>query len=127
MNIYGCQGATEFVICAGYRGYMIKEFFANYVLHRSDVTFDLAAHSIEYHENKAEPWRVTVVDTGQETLTGGRLKRVAHLLTPGETFLMTYGDGLADISVEKLLAHHASRESWRHSPRRSHPAATARR
>ncbi len=106
MKIYAAQGATDFIICAGYRGYMIKEYFANYVLHCSDVTFDMAAQSVEYHRNSAEPWRVTIVDTGQETLTGGRLKRVGHLLAPGETFLMTYGDGLADISLEALLAHH---------------------
>jgi len=106
MKIFAAQGATDFIICAGYRGYMIKEWFANYVLHCSDVTFDMAAHSVEYHRNAAEPWRVTIVDTGAETLTGGRLKRVSHLLTPGETFFMTYGDGLADISLAALLAHH---------------------
>jgi len=106
MKIYASQGATDFIICAGYRGYMIKEYFANYVLHRSDVTFDMAAQTVEYHRNSAEPWRVTIVDTGAETLTGGRLKRVRHLLTPGETFLMTYGDGVADISIEGLLATH---------------------
>ncbi|UPY37433.1 glucose-1-phosphate cytidylyltransferase [Sediminicoccus sp. KRV36] len=106
MKIYASQGATDFIICAGYRGYMIKEYFANYVLHRSDVTIDLAAHTVEYHRNSAEPWRVTIVDTGAETLTGGRLKRIGHLLTPGETFCMTYGDGVADISLEKLLARH---------------------
>lgn len=106
MKLYASQGATDFIICAGYRGYMIKEYFANYVLHRSDVTFDMAAQTVEYHRNSAEPWRVTIVDTGSETLTGGRLKRVGGLLTPGETFLMTYGDGLADISIADLLTQH---------------------
>lgn len=106
MEMYGRQGATEFIICAGYRGYMIKEYFFNYVMHRSDVTFDMSAHSVEYHRNQAEPWRVTIVDTGAETLTGGRLKRIAHLLDPGQTFLMTYGDGVADLSLPALLAHH---------------------
>ena len=106
MKIYASQGATDFIICAGYRGYMLKEYFANYVLHRSDVTFDMAAQTVEYHRNSAEAWRVTIVDTGAETLTGGRLKRVGHLLTPGETFLMTYGDGVADISIDALLAQH---------------------
>lgn len=106
MKIYAAQGATDFIICAGYRGYMIKEYFANYVLHRSDVTIDMAAHTVNYHRNAAEPWRVTIVDTGADTLTGGRLKRVGHLLTPGETFFMTYGDGLADIRLDHLLSHH---------------------
>jgi len=106
MKIYASQGATDFIICAGYRGYMIKEYFANYVLHRSDVTFDLAAQTVQYHRNAAEPWRVTIVDTGAETLTGGRLKRIGHLLPPGETFMMTYGDGVADISIPGLLTQH---------------------
>ena len=106
MDIFGRQGATDFIICAGYRGYMIKEYFANYVLHCSDVTIDLAAHSVSYHRNAAEPWRVTIIDTGADTLTGGRLKRITHLLTEDETVLMTYGDGVADISVDKLLEFH---------------------
>lgn len=106
MKIYAAQGVDDFIICAGYRGYMIKEYFANYVLHRSDVTIDMGRREIHYHRNSAEPWRVTIVDTGAETQTGGRLKRVAHLLTPGETFLLTYGDGLADISIAALLDLH---------------------
>jgi len=106
MKIYAHQGVNDFIICAGHKGYLIKEYFANYVLHRSDVTIDLATHSIEYHRNAAEPWRVTIVDTGADTLTGGRLKRVGPLLTPGETFFLTYGDGVADIALDKLLATH---------------------
>ena len=106
MKLYAAQGVTDFIICAGYRGYQIKEYFSNYVLHRSDVTIDMVAQKVEYHHNAAEPWRVTIVDTGAETMTGGRLKRVGHLLTPGETFFMTYGDGVADISLKNLLAHH---------------------
>ena len=106
MKIYASQGATDFIICAGYKGYVLKEYFANYVLHRSDVTFDMATRSVEYHRNSAESWRVTIIDTGADTLTGGRLKRVGHLLPKGETFLMTYGDGVADISLRALLAQH---------------------
>jgi len=106
MKIYASQGVNDFIICAGYRGYMIKEYFANYVLHRSDITIDMGSREIHYHRNSAEPWRVTIVDTGAETLTGGRLKRIGHLLDPGKTFLMTYGDGVADISVDALLAQH---------------------
>jgi glucose-1-phosphate cytidylyltransferase len=106
MNIYSSQGVNDFIICAGYRGYMIKEYFSNYILHSSDITIDMKTREIHYHNNSPTPWRVTIVDTGADTLTGGRLKRVGHLLDPGETFLMTYGDGVADISVDALLAQH---------------------
>ena len=106
MNIYAHHGFDDFVICLGYRGYVIKEYFANYVLHRSDVTFDMAAGKTIYHRSYAQPWRVTLVDTGPETLTGGRIKRVAPYLAPNEPFCLTYGDGVADIDIAKLVAFH---------------------
>lgn len=104
MKIYSHYGLNDFVICLGYRGYMIKEYFANYILHASDVTIDLSSGVIDYHSNKAEPWRVTLVDTGEGTLTGGRLKRVAHHV--GDTFCLTYGDGVADIDIGAEIAFH---------------------
>ena len=106
MKIYTHFGFNDFVICVGYRGYMIKEYFANYVLHSSDVTVDMANHQITYHQKTSEPWRVTMVDTGQETLTGGRVKRVRDYLDPDETFFMTYGDGVANVDIRSLLAFH---------------------
>ena len=105
MKIYAAGGVNDFVICAGYRGYMIKEYFANYFLHMSDVTFDMENNTMEVHEKRTEPWRVTVVDTGEHTMTGGRLKRVRDYLGD-ETFCMTYGDGVADIDVRALLEFH---------------------
>ncbi|MBU6386048.1 MAG: glucose-1-phosphate cytidylyltransferase [Planctomycetes bacterium] len=107
MKIYSAYGIHEFIVCAGYKGYIIKEYFSNYFLHMSDVTFDMASNTVEVHHRKAEPWRVTVVDTGDETMTGGRLKRVAPYLQDG-TFCMTYGDGVADINVGKLIEFHCS-------------------
>jgi glucose-1-phosphate cytidylyltransferase len=106
MNIYTTYGVTDFVICLGYRGYMIKEYFANYVMHESDLTVDARTSEIIYHTNYAEPWRVTLVDTGLTTMTGGRLKRVGRYLDPDESFSMTYGDGLADIDIGALIAFH---------------------
>lgn len=106
MKIYAAHGITDFVICLGYRGYMIKEFFANYVLHGSDVTVDIAANRIEYHESTAEPWRVALIETGLETQTGGRLKRIARWLDGENAFCMTYGDGLADIDIGAEIAFH---------------------
>jgi glucose-1-phosphate cytidylyltransferase len=105
MKGYGEQGFTDFVICLGYKGYVIKEYFANYFLHNSDVTFDLQGQCMEVHEHTVEPWRVTLVDTGPETQTGGRLKRVAPYVAD-ETFMMTYGDGVADVDLAALLALH---------------------
>ena len=99
MKIYASHGITDFIICCGYTGYLIKEYFANYFLHTSDVTFDLASNRMEVHERFAEPWRVTLVDTGQHTGTGGRLKRVASYLQGERDFCFTYGDGVADIDV----------------------------
>jgi glucose-1-phosphate cytidylyltransferase len=107
MMIYSQHGLNDFVVCLGYKGYVIKEYFANYVMHRSDFTVDLAAGSIEYHgAADVRPWRITLVDTGAETMTGGRVKRVGHLLPKDEPFCMTYGDGVSDIDLTKLIAHH---------------------
>ncbi|MDT3719875.1 glucose-1-phosphate cytidylyltransferase [Pseudomonas oryzihabitans] len=107
MKIYSHYGINDFVICLGYKGYVIKEYFANYFLHMSDVTFDMAENRMHIHERHAEPWRVTLVDTGEHTATGGRLKRVRHYLDE-ETFCFTYGDGVADIDVGRLIAFHRS-------------------
>lgn len=106
MKIYAAHGITDFVVCLGYKGYVIKEFFANYFLHLADVTIDLGAGSIEVHAAKSEPWRVTLVDTGLSTQTGGRLKAVRQYLEPDEPFCFTYGDGVADINISAQLAFH---------------------
>ncbi|WP_420477188.1 glucose-1-phosphate cytidylyltransferase [Noviherbaspirillum sp. ST9] len=106
MKIFSHHGVNDFVICLGYKGYVIKEYFANYFLHMSDVTFDLGKNSMEVHEQHSEPWRVTLVDTGEQTMTGGRLKRVKNYLTPGEPFCFTYGDGVADIDITAEIAFH---------------------
>jgi glucose-1-phosphate cytidylyltransferase len=106
MKIYTTYGITDFVICLGYKGYVIKDFFANYALHMSNVTMDLATGEVEVHQARAEPWRISLIDTGEHTLTGGRLKRVAHLLD--DTFCMTYGDGVGDINITKLVEFHKS-------------------
>lgn len=108
MKIYSAHGIRDFIICAGYKGYVIKEYFANYFLHMSDVTFDMEKNSMEVHQRKAEPWKVTVVDTGEATMTGGRLKRVLSYV-PNETFCMTYGDGVGDVDITAVIkAHRAS-------------------
>lgn len=106
MKIYSHYGVNDFVICLGYKGYVIKEYFANYFLHMSDVTFDMASNKMEVHQNNAEPWRVTLVETGAETQTGGRLRRVRDYLTPGEDFCFTYGDGVGDVNIDALIAFH---------------------
>jgi len=106
MTLYSRHGFNDFVVCLGYRGYMIKEYFANYVLHNADVTVDLGKGEIEYHATNHEPWRVTLVETGEQTMTGGRLKRVTRYLDPGQPFFMTYGDGLADVDLGALAAFH---------------------
>lgn len=103
MKLYAHYGFDEFVICLGYKGYVIKEYFANYFLHNSDATIDLATNAIQVHDTKTEQWKVTLVDTGDATQTGGRLKRAARFLTPKERFCMTYGDGLADINLRELV------------------------
>jgi glucose-1-phosphate cytidylyltransferase len=105
MKIYAAHGIDDFVICLGYKGYMIKEFFANYYLHTADVTFDLAAGSTEIHRSTTEPWRVTLVETGEDTMTGGRLRRVLPYLGD-EDFCFTYGDGVANIDIRALIAFH---------------------
>jgi glucose-1-phosphate cytidylyltransferase len=102
MKTYSAHGINEFVICLGYRGYMIKEYFANYFLHTSDVTFDMSDNSIDIHQNIAEPWKVTLVDTGDGSMTGGRLKRVTNYLGD-EDFCFTYGDGLSDVNISELV------------------------
>ena len=107
MKIYAAHGIRDFVICLGYKGYVIKEYFANYFLHTSDVTFDMANNRMEVHQVNAEPWRATLVDTGEGTMTGGRLKRVAAYLDE-EDFCFTYGDGVADVNVCDLIAFHRS-------------------
>jgi glucose-1-phosphate cytidylyltransferase len=106
MKLYSAHGVNEFVICCGYKGYLIKEYFANYFLHMSDVTFDIAFNSMTVHERKAEPWKVTLVDTGEDTMTGGRLKRVADYIRNEEAFCFTYGDGLSDVDISKLISFH---------------------
>ncbi len=105
MKIYSAHGINEFIICCGYKGYIIKEYFANYFLHLSDVTFDMVNNRMEVHQHYAEPWRVTLVDTGDETQTGGRIKRVAEYLND-EDFCLTYGDGVGDIDITRLIAFH---------------------
>jgi glucose-1-phosphate cytidylyltransferase len=106
MKLFSHAGFNDFIVCLGYKGYVIKEYFANYVLHNADLTIDLASGGIEYHARQHEPWRVTLVDTGEETMTGGRLKRVAKFLDPDEPFFLTYGDGLSDVDLNALAAFH---------------------
>lgn len=106
MKIYSSHGVNDFVICLGYKGYLIKEWFANYALHTSDVTFDLARGSVEVHHRTTEPWRVTLVDTGEATMTGGRLARVRHHLDRHEPFCFTYGDGVADVDIAEQVRFH---------------------
>ena len=108
MKIYSAHGINDFVICCGYKGYVIKEYFANYFLHMSDVTFDMASNRMEVHQNNAEPWRVTLVDTGEHSMTGGRLKRVRDYVAGEKAFCFTYGDGVGDVDITKLIdLHHA--------------------
>ncbi|MHB1955578.1 MAG: glucose-1-phosphate cytidylyltransferase [Sulfobacillus sp.] len=108
MKHYSHHGVRDFIICLGYRGYMIKEYFANYFLHNADVTVDLEENSILFHDSRSEPWKVTLVDTGEATLTGGRVLRVRNYLDPGEPFFLTYGDGLADVDLTGELQFHRS-------------------
>jgi len=110
MKIYSTYGVNDFIICLGYKGYMIKEYFANYFLHMSDVTFDMQQNRMEVHQASAEPWRVTLIDTGDATMTGGRLKRVAAYVGD-EDFCFTYGDGLCDVDVSKLIAFHRAQDT----------------
>lgn len=105
MKIYSAHGINEFIICAGYKGYVIKEYFANYFLHMSDVTFDMATNNMEVHQRRSEPWRVTIVDTGEATMTGGRLRRVRDYLG-SDPFCFTYGDGVGDVNIKELVGFH---------------------
>lgn len=106
MKLYSAHGVTDFVICCGYKGYLIKEFFANYFLHMSDVTFDMANNRMEVHQQHVEPWNVTLVDTGEGTLTGGRLKRVADYIKDEDAFCLTYGDGVSDVDIASSIDFH---------------------
>jgi glucose-1-phosphate cytidylyltransferase len=106
LKSYSAHGVNDFIICCGYKGYVIKEYFANYFLHMSDVTFDMSNNEMQVHHRYAEPWRVTLVDTGEETMTGGRLKRVALYLQDEEVFCFTYGDGLSDVNISELIEFH---------------------
>jgi glucose-1-phosphate cytidylyltransferase len=106
MKLYTHHGIREFIICLGYKGYVVKEYFANYFLHSADVTFDMATNEVSYHASRQEPWRITLVDTGEATMTGGRLKRVRPFLAKDEPFCMTYGDGLSNVDIASEIAFH---------------------
>lgn len=108
MKMYSTYGINDFVICCGYKGYVIKEYFANYFLHMSDVTFDMEKNKMEVHQRYSEPWKVTLVDTGDGTMTGGRLRRVANYVKDEELFCLTYGDGLSNVNITELIAFHKS-------------------
>jgi glucose-1-phosphate cytidylyltransferase len=103
MKIYASHGLTDFIICLGYKGYVIKEYFSNYFLHNSDVTFDLGKNAMTIHNTNVDPWRVTLVDTGDNTMTGGRVKRIRQYLEPDERFCLTYGDGVSDVNIRALV------------------------
>jgi len=105
LKIYSTYGFNEFIICLGYKGYLIKEYFSNYFLHMSDVTFDMKKNEMHVHQNQSEPWKVTLVDTGTQTMTGGRIKKIANYIG-NETFMLTYGDGVADVNINELLQYH---------------------
>jgi len=111
MQIYSAYGVNDFIICCGYKGYVIKEYFANYFLHTSDVTFDMRTNEMKVHEQHAEPWRVTLVDTGESTMTGGRLRRVKKFVQEDELFCFTYGDGLSNININTLVEFHKERKT----------------
>lgn len=110
MKIYSAYGLTDFIICCGYKGYMVKEYFANYFLHMSDVTFDFADNRMIVHEKKAEPWKVTLVDTGDDTQTGGRMKRIGKYLDD-DSFCFTYGDGVSNVNIKELIAFHRQQDT----------------
>ena len=111
MKIYSYHGINDFIICCGYKGYVIKEYFANYFLHMSDVTFDMQNNQMEVHQQFAEPWKVTLVDTGEETMTGGRIKRVAEYVKNEELFCLTYGDGVSDVNITELINFHKTQNT----------------
>ena len=110
LKIYSHHGVNDFIICCGYKSYVIKEFFSNYFIHTSDVTFDLANNKLEVHNNKSEPWRITLVETGEDTMTGGRLKRVKDYVG-SETFCLTYGDGVSDVNISELIKFHKDQKT----------------
>ena len=110
MKIYSAHGVNDFVICCGYKGYQIKEYFANYFLYKSDVTFDMSKNTMDVHQRSAEPWRVTLVDTGETTMTGGRLKRVAEHIKDEDAFCLTYGDGVSNVNITELIAFHRAQK-----------------
>ena len=112
MKLYSGHGVNDFVICCGYKGYLIKEYFANYFLHMSDVTFDMQRNTMDVHHRNAEPWKVTLVDTGEQTLTGGRLKQVARYIQDEPEFCFTYGDGLTDLDITGEIAYHRKHGKW---------------
>lgn len=112
LKLYSAHGVNDFIVCCGYKGYVIKEYFANYFLHMSDVTFDMVSNTMEVHQKKAEPWRVTLIDTGDNTLTGGRLKRVRDYVRNEKFFCFTYGDGLSDIDISALIRFHDQHGKW---------------
>jgi glucose-1-phosphate cytidylyltransferase len=112
LKLYSSHGVNEFVICCGYKGYLIKEYFANYFLHMSDVTFDMSNNRMEVHQHKAEPWKVTLVDTGEYTMTGGRLRRVTDYIRDEDAFCFTYGDGLSDVDITALIRYHRDHGHW---------------
>mgnify|MGYP006080883409 FL=1 len=108
MKMYSSHGVNDFIICCGYKGYVLKEYFANYFLHMSDITFNMAANTMNVHKKDAEPWNVTLIDTGESTLTGGRLKKVSEYLKDEDAFCFTYGDGVSDIDISKTIEFHQS-------------------
>lgn len=110
MKGYSAHGINEFIVCCGYKGYVIKEYFANYFLHMSDVTFDMEHNKMEVHQRYAEPWKVTLVDTGEDTMTGGRLKRVKEYVKDEEAFCFTYGDGVANVNITELITFHKAQK-----------------
>lgn len=110
LKIYSAHGINDFVICCGYKGYVIKEYFANYFLHMSDVTFDMVNNKTVIHQHNVESWRVTLVDTGEDTMTGGRLKRIKEYINDEEAFCLTYGDGVSDVNISKLIAFHKAQK-----------------
>ena len=112
MKLYSHHGINDFIVCCGYKGYLIKEYFANYFLHMSDVTFDMRTNSMQVHERHAEPWQVTLVDTGEGTITGGRLKRVASYIKEDDAFCFTYGDGIADVDIGQQIDFHRQHGKW---------------
>ena len=111
MKIYSAYGFNDFIVCLGYKGYLIKEYFANYFLHKSDVTIDLTKNKLEIHDSQAEPWKITLVDTGNDSMTGGRIKRIRQHVN-NETFMLTYGDGLADVNIAELYRFHQQNKKY---------------